>query len=76
MKTLALMISSLFLLCACGTNASNQTISNGETVEVKADTTSQDTLKIEKRKVPKFPKDDDGMEKMDEVVNRAKEQRL
>jgi len=76
MKNLCLFVFSLFILFACGSGSSNQEITQGSVKEIKEDTTSKDTLKIENRHAPNFPKDEEGTEKMDEIVNRAKNQSL
>jgi hypothetical protein len=75
-KNLGLLIFSLFILSACGSGSSHQEVTEGSVKEIKADTTSKDTLKIEKSKAPNLPKDNEGTEKMDEIINRAKNQKL
>jgi hypothetical protein len=52
-------------------------VTEGSVKHIEADTISKDTLKIEKRNVPTFPNnEDEEMETMDEIVNRAKNQKL
>ena len=57
MKKLGLFIGSLLILSACGGGSSNQEIREDN---VKADTTFQDTIQVEKSKAPNFPEDGEG----------------
>ena len=77
MKNLGLLICTLVVFSACGGSSSNEVVTEGNVKQIEADTISKDTLKIEKRNVPTFPNnEDEEMETMDEIVNRAKNQKL
>jgi hypothetical protein len=77
MKNLGLFICTLVVFSACGASSSNEVVTEGSVKHIEADTISKDTLKIEKRNVPTFPNnEDEEMETMDEIVNRAKNQKL
>ena len=77
MKNLGLFICTLVVFSACGGSSSNEVLTEGNVKHIEADTISKDTLKIEKRNVPTFPNnEDEEMETMDEIVNRAKNQKL
>ena len=77
MKKIGLFICTLVVFCACGGSSSNEVVTEGSVKQIEADTISKDTLKIEKRNVPTFPNnEDEEMETMDEIVNRAKNQKL
>ena len=77
MKNLCLFICTLVVFSACGGSSSNEVVTEGNVKHIEADTISKDTLKIEKRNVPTFPNnEDEEMETMDEIVNRAKNQKL
>jgi len=76
MKNFGLLIFTL-VFSACGGSSSNEEVTEGNVKQIKADTISKDTLKIEKRNVQTFPNnEDEEMETMDEIVNRAKNQKL
>ena len=77
MKNLGLFICTLVVFFACGGSSSNEVVTEGSVKQIEADTISEDTLTIEKGSVPTFPNnEDEGMETMDEIVNRAKNQKL
>ena len=77
MKNLGLFICTLVVFSACGGSSSNEVVREGSVKQIEADTISKDTLKIEKRNVPTFPNnEDEEVETMDEIVNRAKNQKL
>lgn len=77
MKNFGLIICTLVVFSACGASSSNEVVTEGSVKHIEADTISKDTLKIEKRNVPTFPNnEDEEMETMDEIVNRAKNQKL
>jgi hypothetical protein len=77
MKNFGLLICILVVFSACGGSSSNELVTEGSVKQIEADTIAKDTLKIEKRNVPTFPNnEDEEMETMDEIVNRAKNQKL
>ena len=77
MKNLVLLICTLVVFSACGGSSSNEVVTETSVKQIEADTISKDTLKIEKRNVPTFPNnEDEEMETMDQIVNRAKNQKL
>ena len=76
MKILVTVICTAFLFCSCECDSPDETATETDAKIITADTTSTDTLETEKRSVPAFPKDDEGTKKMDEIVNRAKKQKL
>lgn len=77
MKNLGLFICTLVVFSACGGSSSNEVLTEGNVKHIEADTISKDTLTIEKGSVPTFPNNEEKeMETMDEIVNRAKNQKL
>ena len=74
MRTLAIIIFSSFIFFSCGTGTSQQDQVTARTEKAPADTTKQDSSKVEKRSL--FPEDDKGTETMDEIVKGAKERKL
>jgi len=77
MKNFGLFICTLVVFSACGGSSSNEVVTEGSVKQIEADTVSKDTLNIEKRNAPTFPNnEDEDMEAMDEIVDRAKSQKL
>lgn len=77
MKNFGLLICTLVVFSACGGSSSNEVVTEGSVKQIEADTVSKDTLKIEKGSVPTVSNNEDKeMETMDEIVNRAKNQKL
>ncbi len=74
MRTLATIILSSFIFFSCGSGTSQQDQVTARTEIAPADTTKQDSSKIEKRSL--FPEDDNGTETMNEIIEGAKERKL